>query len=85
MDEVMHGLLFVFVYREDILVASTEEEHLLFERLDKHGLVLKPQKCSFGGHRITPQGIMPLESQVRAIEDFPSPTSFRSCMTFWGS
>ncbi|XP_037503479.1 uncharacterized protein LOC119378389 [Rhipicephalus sanguineus] len=97
MNEVTRGLLFVFVYLDDILVASkTPEEHenhlrLLLKRLDEHGLVLKPQKCIFGvealdflGHRITPQGILPLESRVQAVREFPTPTSFRKLREFLG-
>ncbi|XP_049519403.1 uncharacterized protein LOC125943898 [Dermacentor silvarum] len=97
MNEVTRGLLFVFVYLDDILVASkTREEHgnhlrLLFERLDEHGLVLKPQKCMFRvealdflGHRITAQAILLLESRVQAVMEFPTPTSSRKLREFFG-
>lgn len=97
MNEVTRGLLFVFVYLDDILVASkTPEEHenhlrLLFKRLDEHGLVLKPQKCIFGvealdflGHRISPQGILPLESRVQAVRVFSRLPLSASCASFSG-
>lgn len=97
MDEVTRGLPFIFVYLDDILVASRtpaeHEEHLrkLFQRLDEHGLVLKPQKCVFGvealnflGHHITAEGIMPLESRVESVKKFPAPTSFRKLREFLG-
>lgn len=90
MDEVTRGYSFCCVYLDDILVASrtpTEQEPLLrqlFQRMDEHGIVLKPQKCVFGveplnflGHHITVEGIMLLESRVQSIKEFPAPTSFR--------
>lgn len=97
MNEVTRALLFVFVYLDDIFVASkTPEEHenhlrLLLERLDERGLVLKPQNRMFGvealdflGHRITPQGILPLESRVQAAGNFPRLPLFASCASFSG-
>ena len=67
---VCAGLEFVFVYLDDILIASesaTEhKEHLriLFDRLEEHGLVVKKEKCLFGvseidflGHRVDSNGI----------------------------
>jgi hypothetical protein len=69
MDTVCQGLDFVFVYMDDILVASKDaaehEDHLrqLFQRLQDHGLVINVAKCQFGrttidflGHRITVHG-----------------------------
>ncbi|KAJ8386462.1 hypothetical protein AAFF_G00169320 [Aldrovandia affinis] len=54
MDSVLRVLPFVYVYLDDILIASaTEEEHLshlraLFTRLSQHGLIVNPAKCLFG-------------------------------------
>ena len=54
MDQVCRELSFVFVYMDDILVASnTPEEHdqhmqTLFTRLSQSGLVINPDKCLFG-------------------------------------
>ena len=54
MDDICRGLDFVFVYLDDILVASRSyEEHLqhlraLFRRLADQGLVINPAKCEFG-------------------------------------
>ena len=54
-DDVCRDLDFVFVYLDDILIASLSltEQHLqhlrtLFERLSSHGLVFNPTKCEFG-------------------------------------
>ncbi|KAJ8415097.1 hypothetical protein AAFF_G00007950 [Aldrovandia affinis] len=47
-------LTFLFVYLDDILVASEcKADHLshlrtLFERLSQHGLIVNPAKCQFG-------------------------------------
>ena len=54
MDTVCHGLDAVFVYMDDILVASPEEAphklnlRQLFERLRDHGLVINVAKCQSG-------------------------------------
>nr|VZI49775.1 unnamed protein product [Spirometra erinaceieuropaei] len=64
-DHVLRGLPFVYAYIDDLLVASrNEEEHkehlaLVFNRLDKFGVVINPSKCVLGvpsleflGHQI---------------------------------
>ena len=54
MDQVAGDLDFIFIYLDDILVASaSEEEHLrhlemLFNRLEEHGLVVNVDKCVLG-------------------------------------
>ena len=66
MDTVCSGLDFVFVYLNDILIASCNHsqhaKHLnfLFQRLRDHGFVVNPAKCVFGvkeidfsGHHVT--------------------------------
>ena len=97
MDEVTRGLNFVYVYIDDILIASANAvEHeihlrLLFERFRQYGVIISPAKCAFGvasleflGHLVTPHGIQPLESKVRAIRDFPLPTSLTKLREFLG-
>ena len=74
-SEVMMGLQNIFVFFDDILVATvTEEEHLdairqLFNRLRHYGLQINIDKCEFGvseidflGYRVTAEGISPLQS-----------------------
>ena len=52
-DDVCRDLDFVFLYLDDIRIASWSlAEHLqhlrtLFERLSRHGLVINPTKCEF--------------------------------------
>ena len=80
MDEILEGLPHVFVYIDDILVASeTEEQHLqdldaVFKQLDANGLVVNRQKCVLGkpsleflGYRVDKDGISPLGDRVEAI------------------
>ncbi|BHF65887.1 hypothetical protein SprV_0200890100 [Sparganum proliferum] len=51
---VLCGLPFVYAYLDDLLVASRNEEEykehlaLVFDRLDKFGVVINPSKCKFG-------------------------------------
>lgn len=48
---VLRGMLFLFVYLLNILVASASaDEHLvhlhqLFEHFNEHGLIVNPAKC----------------------------------------
>ena len=97
MDEVTRGLPFVYVYLDDLLVASTsEEEHLihlrlLFNRLAEYGVVVNPSKCQFGvstltflGHGVDQYGIRPLADKVKSIRDFPVPESLRKLRQFLG-
>eukprot|EP00795_Rhopilema_esculentum_P017899 gene17899-biopygen2721 len=97
MHQVLRGLDFVFAYIDDLLIASNSEaEHLLhldilFSRLSDHGIVIHPTKCIFGqshidflGHHVSPQGISPLSTRVKAIKDFPPPTSLKKLREFLG-
>jgi hypothetical protein len=96
-DSIFRDLDFVFVYLDDILIASSTPaqhmEHLkiIFQRLRDHGLVISVSKCQFGveqleflGHLVNTQGIQPLSSKVDAISHFNIPTSRRSLRRFLG-
>ena len=54
MDEVLRGLDFLYVYIDDILIASSTEEeyqehlHQVFERLKSYGILINPDKCTWG-------------------------------------
>ena len=97
MDTVCHGLEFVFVYIDDILIASDDAEthmdHLrqLFQRFQEYGLVINTSKCQFGqdsidflGHHITPTGIVPLPDKVKVISQYPQPTTVKGLQEFVG-
>ncbi|PIK55880.1 gag-pol polyprotein [Apostichopus japonicus] len=90
MDEVVRGLPFIFVYIDDMLIASASEEehkvHLrqLFVRLQEYGIVINPAKCVFGvsslvflGHHIDTDGIRPLAEACEGDS--------RICSTFFYS
>ena len=97
MDQVIGDLPFLFVYLDDVLIASrNSEEHLqhvqlLFTRLEQHGLVVNPDKCVFAvprleflGHSISSAGSAPLPSKVEAVAQFPRPRTVLEMMQFTG-
>ena len=97
MDQVCRELSFVFVYMDDILVASnTPEEHdqhlqILFTCLSQYVLVINPDKCKFVdstldflGHCVSSVGIATLEDRVEAICNFPVPHNKDSLQEYLG-
>ncbi|XP_036002862.1 uncharacterized protein K02A2.6-like [Fundulus heteroclitus] len=97
MDNLFQNLPHVAVYLDDILVTgSTEEEHVrnldqVLRRLSEAGLRLKRSKCVFQaqsvtylGHRISAQGLSPVEEKVRAIKEAPSPKNVAELRSFLG-
>lgn len=97
MDSVLRDMPFLFVYLDDLLVASADAgEHLmhlrlLFQRLREHGLIVNPAKCQFGrtsidflGHHVTPQGASPLPARVDAVARFPRPGTVKALQEFLG-
>lgn len=93
--EVLDGLDFVFVYVDDICVASDNlDEHrrhlrLIFERLRKYGMTINLSKCVFGqnkvrflGHMISPEGIAPLPERVQLLRDCERPKTARDLKRF---
>ena len=97
MDTVCQDLRFMFVYLDDILVASkTADEHRVhlaerFARLRAFGLVLNPAKCvfvqprlKFLGHTGSADGIAPAEDRVKAIRAFPLSPTLRKLMEYLG-
>jgi hypothetical protein len=96
MDKVRAGLPFIFIYLDDILIASPDEvshhQHLqvVFGRLRDHGLILNLSKCVFGqsavdflGHRVSEAGAEPLTKHLEAIQSFPQPHNSKDLQSFW--
>ena len=96
-DDVCRDLEFVFIYLDDILIASSSlDEHLqhlrsLFQHLSDHGLVINPAKCEFGksevnflSHAISAAGIRPHITRVEAVRMFPVPQDKKALHQFVG-
>jgi hypothetical protein len=92
----MDSLTAAFAYLDDLIVASTPEQHAaaltaVLERLKEAGLVLNLDKFVFGrpavdflGHRITAEGAAPLADHVAAVKDFPLPADKQGLQRFLG-
>ena len=96
MDGVLRGLPSVFVYLDDILVASVDAAHhsadlrAVLGRLAAAGLTLNASKCVLGassvtflGHSVSAAGIVPLPQRVDAIADRASGHQGRTATLPW--
>ena len=96
-ENILQNLPHTCVYLDDILVTGkTESEHIqnleeVLTRLEKAGLRLKKQKCSFMlpsvdylGHTISSEGLQPTREKIRAIKDAPTPTNLAQLRSFLG-
>ena len=85
-ENTLQNLTHSYVYLDDILITGkTETEYLrnleeVLTCLEKAGLRLKKQKCSFMltsvdylGHTISSEGLQPTREKVHAIKDAPTP------------
>ena len=97
MDEVLRGLEFCYVYIDDVLIASVDEnEHVahletVFERFRNYGILLNTTKCVFGtsnvdflGYNVSSTGIKPLTTKVEAIKNFTKPSTGKQLRQFLG-
>ena len=88
MDQILAGLDRVQCYLDDIiLTAPSRKEHSqllneVLERLEKHGVRLKREKCAFLqdeveylGHVVKGQGIQPTKEKVKALQEAPRPVN----------
>ena len=86
---------FVFWYLDNKLIASKNlEEHLehlriIFTRFKEHGIILNQTKCKFGlaevnflGYKVSSQGLLPMDSKVQAILDYPKPSTIEEMRKF---
>lgn len=96
-DQILQGLDLVFVYIDDILIASntlTEHENhlrIVFNRLEKHGLTINPLKCHFGkkvvqflGFNVSCEGLKPLPDRITTIQNYKKPTTVKELRRFLG-
>ena len=88
---------FAMGYLDDIIIFSkTEEEHLqhleeIFVRLQKFGLKLKREKCSFFkkhiqylGHLVSERGFELLPEKLESIHKMPAPRTAKEVKQFLG-
>lgn len=99
MDVVLAGLKWntCLVYLDDIVIfAPTVSQHLarlesVLQRIDRAGLKLKLQKCSFLeqslkvlGFIVSSEGLSPDPAKIAAVRDFPIPRTVKEVQSFLG-
>ncbi|XP_021370583.1 uncharacterized protein K02A2.6-like isoform X2 [Mizuhopecten yessoensis] len=97
MENILQGVPQVIVRVDDILVAGRDRQshiknlELVLTKLENAGIHLKKSKCFFMkeeveylGHRITGEGMQPIEVKVRAIKDAPAPRNVKELQAFLG-
>ena len=97
MDKIMQGLPYIFIYLDDVLIASPDlQSHLIhlrevLRRLHNNGLAINLEKCeflrsevSFLGHNISSKGIRPLADKIAAVADMPFPDNHKKLQQFLG-
>lgn len=97
MHEVLFGLEFIFIYLDDILVASSsEQEHRVHleqvcKRLSDYGIKVNTSKCvlgvselSFLGYLVNSEGIKPLPGRVEPILKFELPKTVKVLRRYLG-
>ena len=97
MDEILGDIPRVFVYIDDILVASeTQQQHLedlenVFKTLSANGMVIQRTKCVLGkpsleflGYCVDEKGITPLPEKVDAIRAATPPTTVKELQRWLG-
>ena len=97
MDEILGDIPRVFVYIDDILVASESlDQHYddlknVFQILETHGMVINRAKCvlaqssvEFLGYKVDKNGITPLPERVVDIKKTAAPTTVKELQSFLG-
>ena len=98
MDEILGDIPHIFVYLDDILIASpNKKQHLedlrtVFSILEQNGLTVNRKKCVFGksqldflGHFVDADGIRPQIEKVEAILATKPPTTVKELRRFLGA
>ena len=97
MDGIFRDLDFVFVYLDDILIASVEAAthvrhlHCVFQRLQSAGLAINNDKCLLGqsgfkflGHQVNASGLLPLPGKIDSILAMQHPATKVGLQRFLG-
>ena len=99
MNDIFHDMLdrHVIIFLDDILIFSQSmEDHVrhldaVLQRLSDHKLFAKASKCEiaqktteFVGHKVTPEGISPMDAKVKAINDWRELDSVSDVRSFLG-
>ena len=97
MDAILGDIPRVYVYIDDILIASeTLQQHLedlelVFKTLSANGMVIQRTKCVLGksaldflGYAVDENGISPLPEKVQVIRATTPPTSVKELQRFLG-
>lgn len=97
MDHIFRDIPFVFIYIDDILIYSEDEQshldHLeqVFKILDSYNLKISLSKCQFMlpqidflGYSISKDGIKPTSSKLTNLNSYPYPNSSQSLRRFLG-
>ena len=85
------------VYLDDIIIFSSSfQEHLewlsaVLTKLEEAGLCLRLSKCQFArkqvrylGHIISSEGVTPDPDKIKAVQDYPIPTTLKELRKFLG-
>ena len=90
METILHGIPWVSVYLDDILVTGASEQEVL-QRLEAAGMRLKRSKyafllpsVSYLGHVISAEGLHTAQVKVKAIVDAPDPKNLTKLRSFLG-
>ncbi len=87
---------YVVAYIDDILIYSKSEEHIgqvrnVLSRLLENQLYVKAEKCEFHvkqttflGYHISHEGVRMDERKVRAVTEWPQPTTIKELQRFLG-
>ena len=91
------NLTYCLIYLDDMIVFSkTPEEHLqrmrvVFDRLQEHGLKLKPSKCDvfkseikYLVHHVSWKGVLPSKKNLESIAQCPPPDTYTKVKSFVG-
>ena len=91
------NLTYCLIYLDDVIIFSqTEEEHLermhvVFDRLQEHGLKLKLSKCevfkteiNYLAHHVSKKGVLPTKKNLQAIAECLPPDTYTKVKSFVG-